>query len=175
MREYKISGENNTANRRYLQFMGRLLTGLLFLHVIGAVIAFHYELKYPFSSNKDIAAFLEKNNFTGKGTLIATYPSLPSLSILLYVYRKDFKLFCLESNRLCSFVVLDKTFSSNRRLGFNDIKSRINDFVQKAKENYTNVLFITRGAVTADNYKLIAYFDGAVAEGKRVYIYKLKQ
>jgi len=175
MREYKISGENNTANRRYLQFMGRLLTGLLFLHVIGAAIAFHYELKYPFSSNKNIAAFLEKNNFAGKSTLIATYPSLPALSILLYVHRKDFKLFCLESNRLCSFVILDKTFSSNRRLEFNDIKSRINNFMQKGKENYTNVLFITRRAVAAGNYKLIAYFDKAIAEGKRVYIYKLEQ
>jgi hypothetical protein len=164
---------NKYFSRKNLDF---LLTGFLLIQAAASPVVFHAELAYDFSSGKKTAAYLIEGGFLNDDTLITTYPSNVTCSILPYIEKPYSAFYQLEYEKKASFMVWNQEFRSNRVLPLSAILSKIDNAV--AVKHYDRVLFITNRILTDnkfnERFEMIASFDKNVVEAESLTIYQLK-
>lgn len=98
----------------------KVISLLLFLHVIANSVAYYYDMRYPFSASKQAAEFIKDLKY--QELVIVGYRNAPVSPLAGYL---DAKFYYPQSNSFGSFITYDETW--RRRL-------TVDEVFQKAKE-----------------------------------------
>jgi hypothetical protein len=150
---------------------------ILSVQLFTAGIATYYEFKYRFSNGEAAAVFLQENNLVNDQTVIATYGSNITGSILPYLSHER-RFFCLEYNDWCSFMVFDNQLFAP--VDKNILTQRINRLIEDAGNNRQNLILIFSNSGylekigVEEQFVLFKEFQDSIF-GENYYIYRLKK
>lgn len=96
-----------------LKISNIFLTIILSVSVASSAFSFYYDLKYPFTVQKNIASYL-KENFDVKKTLISGYKDVDSTSVAAYLNQKIFYPQTGEYSLISSYSKRDTDLSADQ-------------------------------------------------------------
>lgn len=118
---------------------------LFFFPFVASGFAFHYGMKYDFSTGKRAGEYLAQHGLVDAHTLVAAYPGNCACSVLPYMPPSHKKFYFLECREMRSFMRWDQRYLANRTLSVAQIMERIEE--EASRNSYNSVLFVTNEAI----------------------------
>jgi hypothetical protein len=154
---------------RYLNYLSPkrktvLVTSFLLVQVVAGCIAFYLDLKRPFSESRNVASFLEKNNFLDSPILTFQAP-IPTISC----YAKQ-KTYTIPSGERSSF------FSWHKKGLYTDTETSASTLLKEAERfvmdhGSEGILVVYEPIEETKNTRLLKAFTQGVVKTENYYVY----
>jgi hypothetical protein len=136
----------------------------LIIQIFAGMIAFTLDYRNPFSESRNVASFLNENNFSNRPVLTFTAP-IPTISA--YIEKR---IYSTPSGELSSFFWWNE---KERYLRFNQ-DSAIKDLEKLAKQIAKDGILITyRPVPESEQIRFLNFFNKGIVRQENFYVYEL--